>query len=67
MMNNQCIIRYIREAVERKYNSDNDLTRPDWNSVTMFIDGLEEFVGNIVEMPDIYRFNDFIERTWRNK
>lgn len=66
-MNNQCIIRYIREAVERKYNSDNDLTRPDKNSVDMFIDGLEEFVGNIVEMPDIYRFNDFIERTWRNK
>ncbi len=66
-MNNQCIIRYIREAVERKYNSDNDLTRPDKNSVDMFIDGLEEFVGNVVEMPDIYRFNDFIERTWRNK
>ena len=55
-MNNQCIIRYIREAVERKYNSDNDLTRPDKNSVDMFIDGLEEFVGNVVEMPDIYRF-----------
>lgn len=66
-MNNQCIIRYIREAVERKYNSDNDLTRHDKNSVDMFIDGLEEFVGNVVEMPDIYRFNDFIERTWRNK
>lgn len=66
-MNNQCIIRYIREAVERKYNSDNDLTRPDKNSVDMFIDGLEEFVGNVVEMPDIYRFNDFIERAWRNK
>lgn len=66
-MNNQCIIRYIREAVERKYNSDNDLTRPDKNSVDMFIDGLEEFIGNVVEMPDIYRFNDFIERTWRNK
>lgn len=66
-MNNQCIIRYIREAVERKYNSDNDLTRPDKNSVDMFIDGLEEFVGNVIEMPDIYRFNDFIERTWRNK
>lgn len=66
-MNNQCIIRYIREAVERKYNSDNDLTRADKNSVDMFIDGLEEFVGNVVEMPDIYRFNDFIERTWRNK
>lgn len=66
-MNNQCIIQYIREAVERKYNSDNDLTRPDKNSVDMFIDGLEEFVGNVVEMPDIYRFNDFIERTWRNK
>lgn len=66
-MNNQCIIRYIREAVERKYNSDNDLTRPDKNSVDMFIDRLEEFVGNVVEMPDIYRFNDFIERTWRNK
>ena len=66
-MTNQCIIRYIREAVERKYNSDNDLTRPDKNSVDMFIDGLEEFVGNVVEMPDIYRFNDFIERTWRNK
>ena len=66
-MNNQCIIRYIREAVERKYKSDNDLTRPDKNSVDMFIDGLEEFVGNVVEMPDIYRFNDFIERTWRNK
>ena len=66
-MNNQCIIRYIREAVERKYNSDNDLTRPNKNSVDMFIDGLEEFVGNVVEMPDIYRFNDFIERTWRNK
>lgn len=66
-MNNQCIIRYIREAVERKYNSDNDLTRTDKNSVDMFIDGLEEFVGNVVEMPDIYRFNDFIERTWRNK
>ena len=66
-MNNQCIIRYIREAVDRKYNSDNDLTRPDKNSVGMFIDGLEEFVGNVVEMPDIYRFNDFIERTWRNK
>lgn len=66
-MNNQCIIRYIREAVERKYNSDNDLTRLDKNSIDMFIDGLEEFVGNVVEMPDIYRFNDFIERTWRNK
>ena len=66
-MNNQCIIRYIREAVERKYNSDNDLTRADKNSVDMFIDGLEEFIGNVVEMPDIYRFNDFIERTWRNK
>ena len=66
-MNNQCIIRYIREAVDRKYNSDNDLTRPDKNSVDMFIDGLEEFVGNVVEMPDIYRFNDFIERTWKNK
>ena len=66
-MNNQCIIRYIREAVERKYNSDNDLTRADKNSVDMFIEGLEEFVGNVVEMPDIYRFNDFIERTWRNK
>lgn len=66
-MNNQCIIRYIREAVERKYNSDNDLTRADKNSVDMFIDGLEEFVGNVVEMPDTYRFNDFIERTWRNK
>ena len=66
-MNNQCIIRYIREAVERKYNSDNDFTRADKNSVDMFIDGLEEFVGNVVEMPDIYRFNDFIERTWRNK
>ena len=66
-MNNQCIIRYIREAVERKYNSDNDLTKPDKNSVDMFIDGLEEFVGIIVEMPDIYRFNDFIERTWKNK
>lgn len=66
-MNNQCIIQYIREAVERKYNSDNDLTRPDKNSIDMFIDGLEEFVGNVVEMPDIYRFNDFIERTWRNK
>lgn len=66
-MTNQCIIQYIREAVERKYNSDNDLTRPDKNSVDMFIDGLEEFVGNVVEMPDIYRFNDFIERTWRNK
>lgn len=66
-MNNQCIIQYIREAVERKYNSDNDLTRADKNSVDMFIDGLEEFVGNVVEMPDIYRFNDFIERTWRNK
>lgn len=66
-MNNQCVIRYIREAVDRKYNSDNDLTRADKNSVDMFIDGLEEFVGNVVEMPDIYRFNDFIERTWRNK
>lgn len=66
-MDNQHIIQYIREAVDRKYNSDNDLTRPDKNSVDMFIDGLEEFVGNVVEMPDIYRFNDFIERTWRNK
>lgn len=66
-MNNQHIIQYIREAVDRKYNSDNDLTRPDKNSVDMFIDGLEEFVGNVVEMPDIYRFNDFIERTWKNK
>lgn len=66
-MDNQHIIRYIREAVDRKYNSDNDLTRPDKNSVDMFIDGLEEFVGNVVEMPDIYRFNDFIERTWKNK
>lgn len=66
-MTNQCIIQYIREAIERKYNSDNDLTRPDKNSVDMFIDGLEEFVGSVVEMPDIYRFNDFIERTWRNK
>lgn len=37
-MTNQCIIQYIREAVERKYNSDNDLTRPDKNSVDMFID-----------------------------
>ena len=51
-MNNQHIIQYIREAVESKYKVDNDLTRPDWNSVTMFIDGLEEFVGNVVEMPD---------------
>ncbi len=66
-MNNQHIIQYIREAVDRKYNSDNDLTRPDKNSVDMFIDGLEEFVGNVVGMPDIYRFNDFIERTWKNK
>lgn len=66
-MNNQCIIQYIREAVESKYKADNDLTRPDKNLVDMFIDGLEEFVGNVVEMPDIYRFNDFIERTWRNK
>lgn len=66
-MDNQHIIQYIREAVDRKYNSDNDLTRPDKNSVDMFIDGLEEFVGNVVEMPDIYRFNDFIERTWKNK
>lgn len=66
-MDNQHIIQYIREAVESKYKADNDLTRPDWNSVTMFIDGLEEFVGNVVEMPDIYRFNDFIERTWKNK
>ena len=66
-MDNQHIIQYIREAVESEYKADNDLTRPDWNSVTMFIDGLEEFVGNIAEIPDIYRFNDFIERTWRNK
>lgn len=66
-MDNQHIIQYIREAVDRKYKADNDLTRPDKNSVDMFIDGLEEFVGNVVEMPDIYRFNDFIERTWRNK
>lgn len=66
-MDNQHIIQYIREAVDRKYNSDNDLTRPDKNSVDMFIDGLEEFVGNVVEMPDIYRFNDFIERTWKSK